>query len=105
MPKHEYFNTTQLPHEQATLFELKNMSQNERVLAVIKSLKTQTFSASLIYKNYPVASVPITSIRRAINTLKTKYQAITETGHTTTGMYGAPEKLYKLNKNTTPCNI
>lgn len=86
-----FFNTTNESENQVKMFSEKNKGQNQIVLSIANELKT--FSASEIFKKYPTASVPITSIRRAINTLKEKGK-IRATGNKVKGMYGANELQY-----------
>lgn len=89
-----YFNTTQ--ETPNTVQEYLNVSNNQKdiVLRTIRRLG-KTFSASVVMKNYPVMNTPITSIRRAINTLKND-GVIQETGNRVTGIYGRSELEYKL---------
>jgi hypothetical protein len=87
-----YYNTTNLESEQVTLFSNNNKTQDETILEIIKQLN-RPFSASSIYKRYPIANVPITSIRRSINTLM-KRNEIMPTGVNVQGLYGKPEKQY-----------
>ena len=90
-----YFNTTQLEPEQTEMFASKNIKQDDIVLGIIKQLN-KPFSASSIYKRYPIANTPITSIRRSLNTLM-RYNKIEPTGENVSGIYGRGEKQYKLN--------
>jgi hypothetical protein len=87
-----YYNTTNLESEQVKLFSNDNKTQDETILEIIKQLN-RPFSASSIYKRYPIANVPITSIRRSINTLM-KRNEIMPTGVNVQGLYGKPEKQY-----------
>jgi hypothetical protein len=91
-----YYNTTSEAPEQVQIFKTSNNKQDEIVLNIIKSLN-KPFSASQIYKRYPVANVPITSIRRSINTLKNT-DLISETGERVKGMFGRSELQYNLRK-------
>lgn len=87
-----FFNTTQETAEQVKMFSESNKNQNEIVLKIANRL--HTFSASKIYKRYPTANTPLTSIRRAINTLF-KEGKIDVTGNKVIGMYGRQELEYK----------
>lgn len=95
-----FYNTTQELPEQVQIFTDKNNTQDEVVLKIINKLK-RNFSASQVWKRYPIANVPLTSIRRSINTLNTKLGLIEkltdENGKniTTKGFYGRPECLYR----------
>ena len=92
-----YYNTTHETQEQCKMFERSNMAQTDRILKIVKDKKIEKFSASKIYKIYPVASTPITSIRRSLHTLNYKLNAIVATGKKVSSMYGRPELEYKLN--------
>lgn len=88
-----HYNTTNEKSEQVKMFELSNMKQEDKVLEIAKELKR--FSPSDIYKHYPVASTPITSIRRALHTL-TNIEAIKKTGEKVKGMFGRNEYQYQI---------
>lgn len=90
-----YYNTTKETSEQVKMFSDKNTKQDEIVLSIINDLK-RPFSAKDIYKRYPIANTPITSIRRSINTLKDKLGLIQETGERVTGLFGRSELQYTL---------
>lgn len=82
-----YYNTTRETETGEQVVTAKNQEQ------VIKKMLISihgAFSPSTIYKSYPVPNTPITSIRRALNTLK-KQGVIKETGNSVQGMYGRPE--------------
>lgn len=94
-----YHNTTQEAAEQVEIFAVKNKDQNATVLRIATALKI--FSPSQIFNRYPVANVPITSIRRAIHTLfkERKIEKNTyEDGSfkKTLGMYGRNEFQYRI---------
>ena len=91
-----FYNTTSEAPEQVQIFKTSNNKQDEIVLSIIKSIN-RPFSASQIYKRYPIANVPITSIRRAINTLKNE-DTIMETGERVMGLFGRSELQYNLRK-------
>jgi hypothetical protein len=87
-----YYNSTNLEPEQVKIFATDNLNQDDIVRRIIKQLN-KPFSASSIYKRYPIANVPITSIRRSINTLM-NLNEIEPTGLNVKGIYGKPEKQY-----------
>jgi len=94
-----YHNTTDLQGEQLNLMIESAKKQNEEVLDVAKSLKI--FTASLIHKfMLPKngAKPPLTSIRRALNTLEYKNYTVKKTGKTRLGIYGRQENIYTLVK-------
>ena len=86
-----YFNTTHETGTELKTFNQKAKTQNERVLEYFKP--NRKLSASLIVNLFE--NVPITSIRRALNTLENK-GLINKTGIQITGIYGRKENLYKL---------
>lgn len=88
-----FFNTTQETPKQVQMFATKSNCQDQEVLTIAKRL--QKFSASIIYKQYPISNVPITSIRRSINSLM-KNGKIEATGNKVEGIYGRSEKQYKV---------
>ena len=98
MKTETYFNTTNENKENETKFRNINNGQDKKVLSIIKELK-KPFSASLVWRdyapNYLDALVPLTSIRRSINTLKNAGY-IEETGKRVMGIYGRNELQYKL---------
>jgi hypothetical protein len=93
-----YYNTTNETKETVKKFRKINDGQDTLILGIIIGLK-KPFSASLIYKEYPpkyvAISVPLTSIRRSINTLK-NLGYIEETGKRVMGLYGRSELQYRL---------
>lgn len=91
-----YYNTTSETSQQVRIFSDKNQKQDEIVLSIISDLK-RPFSAKDVYKRFPIANVPITSIRRSINTLKDKLGIIKETGERVEGLYGRSELQYVKN--------
>ena len=87
-----YHNSTNLNGRE--LFEnIKNAANQEEIVAEIFR-KRGKLSASEVYNIYPVKSVPITSIRRAMSNLKNK-GIIRKTEQKKTGIYGKPEYLYE----------
>ena len=91
-----YYNTTHETQEQCKIFDLSNMSQTDRVLKLITDRAWAKFSASKIYRNYPIAATPLTSIRRALHTLHHKLGKIRATGTKIEGFYGRKELEYEL---------
>lgn len=89
-----YFNTTKESKNQTSLFCAVNAKQNELVLEIATSLNRE-FGASIILNNFPTNNVPITSIRRALNTLEHRGK-ICKTGFKQDGIYGRPENTYKV---------
>lgn len=76
------------------MFADKNTAQEKLVYKTC--LKLKTFSASKIYRHYPIANTPITSIRRSLHTLNYKLNLIVQTGKKVKSMLGRPELEYKL---------
>lgn len=93
----EYFNTTETSERQLELFTDKAKNQNNLILKIFKAFPEKEISASDILVNGTLDNSPITSIRRALNTLKRKLE-IVEVGQKE-GLYGRPETTYSLNKN------
>lgn len=93
----EYFNTTNVSERQLELFTDKAKNQNNLILKIFKAFPEKEISASDILVNGTLDNSPITSIRRALNTLKRKLE-IVEVGQKE-GLYGRPETTYSLNKN------
>lgn len=93
----EYFNTTNVSERQLKLFTDKAKNQNNLILKIFKAFPDREISASDILVNGTLDASPITSIRRALNTLKSKLE-IVEVGQKE-GLYGRPETTYSLNKN------
>ena len=91
----EYFNTTETSERQLELFTDKAKNQNNLILKIFKAFPDKEISASDILVNSILDNSPITSIRRALNTLKRKLE-IVEVGQKE-GLYGRPETTYKLN--------
>lgn len=88
-----FFNTTHQAGDQLTLSIEKASSQRE----IIKSLfqkQQRPLSASQVL-NILNLNCPITSVRRAITTLKNA-GILEKTENKINGMYGAPEYQYKI---------
>ena len=88
-----FYNTTDESTEQTLFYTKKTKKQEILVFEIATALKT--FSVSDIYKKYPIAATPITSIRRSINTLKNRFK-IQETGKKRTSIYGRAEIEYTI---------
>ncbi len=94
-----YYNTTDLQDEQLNVLIESAKKQNVEVLDVAKTLKI--FTASLIHKFMLPKNgkkPPLTSIRRALNTLEYKHCKVKKTGKTRLGIYGRQENIYTLVK-------
>ena len=89
-----YFNTTKEANVKPYIE--KNRTQNEIIKGIIQSYK-RPFSPKDVYRDYPIMNTPITSIRRALNTLK-KQGVIVETGNKVNGLYNRPELELKFVK-------
>jgi len=88
-----YHNTTHETPEQVKAFTNHNKKQDDIILDIANKLK-RPFSAKDIYERYPIASVPLTSIRRALNTLTNSFRII-KTGNKVEGLYGRAEYQYE----------
>ena len=88
-----WFNTTKQPHPVAALEESNAQAQEQVVLELFQ--KKRTMSASQVYAHFDSASVPLTSVRRAMTVLK-KRGHLDKTDVTVTGIYGKPECYYTL---------
>ncbi len=93
MGKRIYYNTTNESQEQLNILTEIARTQNEKVLEIAKQLKI--FSASKIFSNMPL-NCPISSVRRALNTLEFKDFKVKKTGGKTLGLYGKNENEYTL---------
>ena len=82
-----YYNTT---HEKDVKpYVEKARTQDEIIKAMINKLD-KPFSCKDIFQSYPIMHVPITSIRRSLDTLK-KSGFIIETGNKKEGLFGRKE--------------
>jgi len=98
-----YFNTTNLKDvEQATK---KATKQDEKIHQLFKSNPTKGIIASVVWCNsFDVDSVPLTSVRRSINTLHNKgkikriYDEEGKPTKVTCPLYGKKVFIYKLNR-------
>ena len=90
-----HYNTTAEIGRQRELFEQLATNQDEKVIDLFKRFN-RPLSPSQVFKYYLDSSnVPITSIRRSINTLTNQGKLI-KTQFKIDGMYGRPEYLWKL---------
>ncbi len=91
-----YYNTLSESGETLKDYKSKAKTQTEKVLGYFTSafgnIQSRKLSASLIL---PLMNCPITSIRRALNTLENDGK-IVKTGIQITGLYGRKENMYKL---------
>lgn len=90
----KFYNTANETAIQAELFTEKNESQDEIVIGIFQNVK-RPMGASDVFKRYPIANTPITSLRRAITNLS-KEGFLMDTGYQKMGMYGKKEKLWQL---------
>ena len=92
-----YYNTTRQKGENLQLSIAQAGAQDERVLGFFKKVKSA--SASFVWsREFKGEMVPITSVRRSINTL-TKQGFLEKTPDKVQGIYGKPEYIWRLNKN------
>lgn len=98
MVNDNYFNTTGLKGQQLKLAIENASTQEQLVLEVFNTLKSEIYTASDVFKYYEggVHNAPLTSWRRAITCLKNK-GILAKTLHKKTGLYGKPEYYYQLN--------
>jgi hypothetical protein len=93
-----YYNTTNETKETVKKFKKINQGQDIQVLYVI-NLRGSPFTSSIIWDIFfKEDNIPLTSIRRSINTLK-NLELIEETGKRVQGLYGRTELQYKLSDN------
>lgn len=88
-----YYNTTNEQNPELKEYRSKTKSQDKIVLSIAN--RFNTFSASKILEWYPTTKIPITSIRRSLNTLE-KDNKIVKTGNKVIGIYGRNENEYKI---------
>ena len=91
-----YHNTTDLQGAQLDLLIESAKKQNEEVLDIAKSLKV--FTASSIHEYMLLKNSikpPLTSVRRALNTLE-KVHKVIKTGQKRKGIYSREENIYTL---------
>jgi len=89
-----FYNTTKESGE--VLHQSKNQAVKQDLIILDYFKRNGTISASQIHKSDIMNGAPITSIRRAINTLF-KTGLIERVGKVT-GIYGKSEYTYKINK-------
>lgn len=92
-----YYNTTRETQAECSRSIVKNMKQDEIVFMLAKGLK-KPFSPSIILDHYPNPKPPMTSIRRAINTLYHKQKVIERLEEKRKGRYGVNEFQYRVTK-------
>lgn len=85
-----YHNTLPLKGKELEQATKKARTQDEIIRNIINKYKG-SFSPKQVYKDYPIMNTPITSIRRALNTLK-KDGFIKETGEVVEGLFGRAER-------------
>lgn len=92
--KNSFHNTTRESKSEVAKLENKALTQEEKILEIFEQSSGDLLSASDIYNDYFIKSVPITSIRRALSNLYHQGY-ITKTNHKQEGLYGRPEVLWK----------
>lgn len=85
-----YWNTTHQKGKDLKKSQQKARTQDEIIKGIINKYKG-SFSPKNVYKDYPIMNTPITSIRRALNTLKSS-GFIKETGEQVEGLFGRKER-------------
>lgn len=93
-----YFNTTNEKGGTLKQYQKKAMTQDEKVLLIFKEADTMLTPFQVLMKwkaKYHRPSPPLTSIRRAINTL-TKYRKLVKTNKKGVGAYGRPVHYWRL---------
>ena len=90
-----YYNTTGEDNQTVMDFSRKNHNQDKRILEVMKQNPNILYGASDLKKCFK--NMPLTSIRRALNTLETKKKKIIRTNSKQVSMYGGKEFLYRYN--------
>ena len=88
-----YYNTTGEDHQTVIENSVKNHKQDDRILNVMKLTPNILYGASDFKRCFK--NMPLTSIRRALNTLETKKKKIVKTSSKQPGQYGAKEYLYR----------
>ena len=90
-----YFNTTHLVGSDLAT-QLENaITQEDKILAYFLNHKSKRFGPSDLWHLMVVDRAPLTSIRRAINSL-TKQGWLVKTSHQKMGLYGKPECTWIL---------
>lgn len=89
----KYFNTTDESSSDVDIFSSLNETQNQKIMKYAIGFG-KDFSASSMLK-YFSERTPITSIRRALNSLENENR-IEKTGEKRKGDFGRNENLYKV---------
>jgi hypothetical protein len=96
MPQGKFYNTTDEKPEKVKRYQRNALSQDQKILNIFKEFEVdQSISAWEIHGFY-LTTTPITSIRRALNTLMKENKI--ERGPKRIGNYNRPEYVYKLIK-------
>jgi hypothetical protein len=91
-----YHNTTNQTGEKLKQYQLFTETQDIKVLDFFKKYKDREITPCEVWKNiFDTYSVPITSVRRSINTL-TKDGYLIKTKNKKIGLYGKPAHKWKL---------
>jgi Fe2+ or Zn2+ uptake regulation protein len=90
-----FYNTTNEQGEQLKVYKAKSTNQKEKIYLYLKENPKIEFGASQITRLVFGNNTPITSTRRAINTLVNEGLAI-YTGNKREGIYGRNENLIRL---------
>ena len=91
----QYFNTTCQTGEELKKYTSNAKAQSGIILELFKKHKRQMTPSEVWVNAFDVDSVPLTSIRRAINVL-TSEGLLSKTIKTKTGLYGRPEYYWEL---------
>lgn len=91
-PKRSYFNTTSAPAETVAKRNKKASGQNDLIFAFMIERQAEDFTAWELSRHF--LKMPITSIRRALNTLE-REDIIFRTGQRA-GDYGVENNTYKV---------
>ena len=92
-----FYNTIELTGNELEKAQLKAGTQDYEILALFK-LKGSDLTPSEVLNAYHHWNVPLTSVRRAINTL-TALGYLEKTKTLRMGMYGKPEHAWRLCTN------
>ena len=89
-----YYNTNGHSNPDLEMFTEKANTQDYKLKQFVFKYK-KPFSAKDVYNDFQWRDIPITSIRRSINTLL-KESFIEETGEKVQGIYSRKERQYRL---------
>lgn len=86
-----YYNTTGVGEDERYVFSNKALQQDKRIQLYFDE-QTSLVGASQVWREVfdRLEHVPLTSVRRSLNTLKTK-GVLSKTGTLLNGAYGRPE--------------